>query len=69
MIRYLLYIIYLIEWKLRHRDNTFNGCAPVCYNEWEDCELQNMFDYPEDYKNNWYYFMIEYIREKESTIF
>lgn len=65
----LLYWIYLIEWYTSHIGSEFKGCAPVCYAEWQNCELKDMLTNPDWYKDNWYYFIIEYLREKESKSF
>lgn len=69
MLERVLYLIYLIEWKISHRNKRFKGCYPVCFNEWKNCELQDMIKNPGNYKNNWYYFIIDSIREKKSTEF
>ena len=65
----ILYLIYLIEWKLSHLGKAFKGCTPVCFNEWCDCELKEMLDNPEWYSNKWYYPLIEDLREKRSRDF
>lgn len=69
MITRILYLIYLIEWRISHKGPGFKGCIPVCYEEWQDCELREMMDKHEWYEDNWYYFMVKYLREKESTTF
>lgn len=69
MIMRILYWIYLIEWRKSHKGPGFKGCTPACYEEWQDCELRDMLKHPDWYKGNWYFFMIEYLREKETTKF
>lgn len=69
MLERILYLIYLIEWKLSHRGKGFKGCHPVCFDEWKDCELKDMIQNPGNYKNNWYYFIIDSIRERKSIEF
>ena len=69
MIEGILYLIYLIEWKLSHRGKGFKGCIPACFDEWCDCELREMMDEPEWYQGLWYYPLVEHLREKESTTF
>ncbi len=32
------YIKYLHEWAEEHSSKYFEGCCPVCYDEWQDCE-------------------------------
>ena len=32
------YIKYLHKWAVEHSDKGFNGCSPVCYDEWLGCE-------------------------------
>lgn len=55
----LLYIIYLIDWHKYHSGPGFKGCTPASFNEWQDCELQDMLDHPQWYKPCWYYFIIK----------
>lgn len=62
----ILYWIYLFEWHISHNGPGFKGCSPVCYNEWIDYEFRDMINNPEYYETKWYYFMIDYIREKRS---
>lgn len=69
MVKRLLYIIYLIEWKSSHRGKEFKGCTPACFDEWCDCELREMMDEPDWYKGLWYYPLVEYLREQKSTEF
>lgn len=69
MVKHLLYIIYLIEWKLSHKGKGFKGCTPACFDEWCDCELREMMDNPSWYEGLWYYPLVEYLREKRSTTF
>ena len=69
MLEKILYLIYLIEWKFSHRGKGFKRYNPVCFNEWKDCELKDMLKYPDNYKNNWYSFIIDSLREKRSKKF
>lgn len=64
MIKRLLYFIYLIEWKIGHKDKAFKGCSPVCFNEWCDCELYDMMQYPQYYDDLWYYPLVNYLRKR-----
>ena len=66
VIERILYIIYLIEWKMSHSGKGFKGCAPVCFEEWCNCELKEMKTNPLLYNKLWYYPLVEYLRKKES---
>jgi hypothetical protein len=66
----MLYLIYLIGWHKYHRGPAFKGCTPASYNEWQDCELQDMLKHPEWYRPCWYYFMIKrLLPAKENRFF
>ena len=69
MLEKILYIIYIIEWKIFHRHVEFKNCKPACYDEWHYIEYQNILDNSEEYKNYWYYFIINYLKEKQSKEF
>lgn len=69
MLEKILYIIYLIEWKTFHKGIEFKNCKPACYNEWYYIEYRDMLDNSEKYKNNWYYFIINYLKEIKSKEF
>lgn len=66
---HILYLIYLVSWKQTHRGKAFKGCKPVCFNEWHDCELQEMIRHPEWYKPCWYGFIVNSIRERRTRKF
>lgn len=42
--RHERYINYLINWAIEHNDETYEGCSPASFDEFEDCED----DYDED---------------------
>lgn len=65
----LMYLNYLINWKLSHRGKAFKGCCPVCYDEWCDCELAEMIHYPEEYPNHWYTWYIRKCHEEKARTF
>lgn len=65
----ILYLIYLVNWYNYHKGPGFKGCTPACYNEWQDCELQDMIEHPEWYKPCWYYFMIKRLLPKKGNVF
>lgn len=35
------YIKYLHKWAVEHSNKGFNGCSPVCYDEWLGCERED----------------------------
>lgn len=35
------YIKYLHKWAVEHSDKGFEGCCPVCYDEWLDCDKED----------------------------
>lgn len=35
------YIKYLHKWAVEHSDKGFNGCSPVCYDEWLYCDKED----------------------------
>lgn len=51
MLKRIMYIEYLIGWKISHRGKAFKGCTPVCFDEWEMCEFEEMVVHQEDYPN------------------
>jgi hypothetical protein len=65
MIKRILYIIYLFEWRSSHRSFVFKGCTPVCYKEWQDCELNDMLKHPEWYEKNWYYPLVKVLLRRK----
>lgn len=66
MVKRLLYLIYRIEWKKYHpAKKGFKGCAPACYQEWQDHELQDMLEHPDWYSSAWCFDLIWYLSEKE----
>ena len=45
----ILYVFYLFTWYRKHNGKAYKGCKPVCFNEWCDCELREMQNFPEWY--------------------
>lgn len=54
------YISYLINWAIDHNDEAYEGCSPVCFDEWLDNEAEEAYEIPDlildegDYECNGY---------------
>lgn len=63
----ILYLFYIISWKKSHKRKAFKGCSPACFNEWHDCELQEMVTHPDWYAHAPFVgALVESIREKRA---
>ena len=54
--RHERYINYLINWAIEHNDETFEGCSPASFDEFEDCEDEEE-DYDIALENDDYYLL------------
>lgn len=48
--RHERYINYLINWAIEHNDEEFEGCSPVSFDEFEDCEDE---EFDANYQPDW----------------